>query len=204
MTRRAATALALAAALVAAAGCGDSDATGPVPEARAEAAAATAERTPTRRPRAVVEDCSTRSMADFPGAFVDPGNVVAAPLVWVGAAYTPPEVVREFGGNKLMLLVANGHRVTLQLSRRTHRVAALAYGPLPQGEVRHRDAHRAVTFIACRHGEPSGSSIDGLAVTFWSGFVLAREPACVPVHAWVDDEPAPRRLVLGMGVRRCA
>ena len=205
MTGRAATALAFA-AIAANAGCGGSERSDPVPEARAEAAASVAasERTPSRRPRAVVEDCSTRSMADFPGAFADSGNVVAAPLVWVGAAYTPPDVVRKFGGNKFMLLVANGHRVTLQLSRRTRRVAALAYGPLPQGEVRHRDAHRAVTFIACRHGEPSGSSIDGLAVTFWSGFVLAREPACIPVHAWVDDEPVPRRLVLRMGVRRCA
>jgi hypothetical protein len=200
MTRQAAAVLALAAI---AAGCGGSDTSDPLPEARGEAAAATYERTPTRRPPAVADTCATRSMADFPGAFVDSSNVVAGPLVLVGAAYTPPDVVREFGGNKIMVLVANGHRVTLQLSRRTHRVAALAYGPLPQGEVRHGDAHRAVAFRACGFDRRSGSSIDGLAVTFWSGFVLARKPACIPLYAWIDDEPVPRRIVLRMGVRRC-
>ena len=184
MARRLMTILALAAA---ATGCGGSGGAAPAP---AEPASETM---PAERPHAVVEDCSTRSFARFPGAFADPRNVVEGPLVLVGAAYTPPDVVREFGGNKFPLLVAAGHRVTLQLSRSTHRVAALAYGPLPQGEIRHRDAHRAVTFVACRRGGP----------TFWSGFVLAREPACVPIRAWVDDEPAPRRVVLRMGVRRC-
>jgi hypothetical protein len=196
MTRQAATAIALAA--ITAAGCGGSGApdraASPEPTAAAaEATVAAAERVPVERPRAVVEDCSTRSFADFPGAFANPDNVVEGPLAMIGAAYTPPDVVREFGGNKFPLLVVAGHRVTLELTRRTHKVAALAYGPLPQGEIRHRDAHRAVTFIACRRGDP----------TFWSGFVLAREPACVPLYAWIDDEPAPRRIVLRMGVRRC-
>lgn len=185
-------------AAAACAGCGGADARDPA------ATVSAAERAPTARPHAVVENCSTRSEADFPGAFADSRNVVAGPLVIVGAAYTPPDVVREFGGNKFMVLVAAGHRVTLQLTRRTRRVAGLAYGPLPQGEVRLRDAHRAVAFRACRRGRPSGSSVDGRAVTFWSGFVLAREPACLPLYAWIDDEPRPRRLVLGMGVRRCA
>jgi hypothetical protein len=169
----------------AAAGCGGSGDPAPATPA--------AETMPSRRPHAVVEDCSTRSFARFPGAFADPRNVVEGPLVLVGAAYTPPAVVREFGGNKFPLLVAAGHRVTLEVARRTHRVAALAYGPLPQGEIRHADGHRAVTFVACRRGR----------LTFWSGFVLAREPACIPIHAWVDDEPVPRRVVLRMGVRRC-
>jgi hypothetical protein len=202
--RRQATALALAAA-AGAAGCGGSDA--PAPDRRAEppdATFAVADGAPAVRPRAVVEDCSTRSEADFPGAFADSGNVVLGPLVLVGAAYTPPDVVREFGGNKFPLLVAAGHRVTLQLTRRTHRVAGLGYGPLPQGEVGLRDSHRAVTFKACGHREPSGSSSDALAVTFWSGFVVTRRPACVPLYAWVDDEPYPRRVTLRMGVRRCA
>jgi hypothetical protein len=204
MTSRKATALALTA--VVAAGCSGSDARAP-DNGAAEAAAtvAGAERVPSQRPRAVVADCSMRSGADFPGAFVDSRNLVLGPLVWVGAAaYTPPDVVRRFGGNKFMLLVANGHRVTLQLSRRTRRGAGLAYGPLPQGEIGVEDAHRAVTLQACRRGEPSGSSIDSLAVTFWSGFVVTRRPACVPVYAWIDDEPHPRRVVVRMGVRRCA
>jgi hypothetical protein len=185
----------LALTLAAAAGCGGSDARAPDrATAPPEATVAAAERAPAKRPRAVVEDCSTRSEADLPGAFADPRNVVLGPLVLVGAAYTPPEVVREYGGDKIPALVVAGHRVTLQLSRRTRRVAGLAYGPLPQGEVRHRDAHRAVAFRACAHGD----------VTFWSGFVLARAPACVPLYAWVDEEPVPRRATLRMGVRRCA
>jgi hypothetical protein len=185
MTRRPLTALALAAA--AGGGCGGSDARSP------ERPAAAAERAPAQRPRAVFEDCSTRSEADFPGAYADPANVVVGPLALVGAAYTPADVVEEFGGNKFPLLVVGGHEVTLQLSRRTHRVAGLAYGPLPQGELRLRDSHRAVRFVACAQG-----------ITFWSGGVVAREPACVPLHVWVDDEPVPRRVTLRMGVRRCA
>jgi hypothetical protein len=187
MTRRLLSALALAAA--AAGGCGGSDASAPD---RPAATVATAERAPAQRPRAVVEDCSTRSEADFPGAYAEPANVVVGPLALVGAAYTPPDVVEEFGGNKFPLLVTAGHRVTLQLSRRTHRVAGLAYGPLPQGEIHLGDSHRAVTFVACAYG-----------ITFWSGAVVAREPACVPLHVWVDDEPVPRRVTLRMGVRRC-
>src|SRR5215207_720881 len=57
------------------------------------------------RPRGVVEDCSTRSEASFPGAFTDAHNVVVGPLVFIGAAYTPPSTVREFGGNKFPALV---------------------------------------------------------------------------------------------------
>jgi hypothetical protein len=190
MRYRQARALALAAA--AGAGCGGAEPRAPDRPAAAQAVAA-AERAPAQRSRAVFEDCSTRSEADFPGAYADPANVVVGPLALVGAFYTPPDVIEEFGGNKFPLLVVGGHEVTLQLSRRTHRVAGLGYGPLPQGEVRLRDSHRAVRFVACAHG-----------ITFWSGGVVAREPACVPLHVWVDDEPVPRRVMLRMGVRRCA
>ena len=192
--------VALAAAALGAAGCAES----PEQEATAPAATVAAvERAPSQRPDAVVADCSMRSMADFPDAFVAPDSIVAGPLVIVRGRYTPPETVAEFGGDKIPVLVAPGHRVTLQLTRDAHRVAALAYGPLPQGEIEHRDAHRAVTFEACKRGEESGSRAGGNEVTFWMGFMLAREPACVPLYAWIDDEPVTRRVVLGMGVRRC-
>src|SRR5918998_1379426 len=132
---------AIGAALVAAAGCGDAD--DREREAQAQPPAATvaaAERAPARHPKAVVVDCSLRSMADFPDALANPDNIVAGPLVIAGAAYTPADTLREFGGDKVPVLVAPGHRVTLALTRRAHRVAALAYGPLPHGEIRHRDA----------------------------------------------------------------
>jgi hypothetical protein len=130
--------------------------------------------------------------------------VVVGPLVLVGAAYTPPDTVREFGGNKFPALVRAGHRVTVAVSRRTRRVASLGYGPLPEGvELTPRDGHRVVTFIACRRGRPSGSTADGRPVTFWSGFVLTASPRCVPLEVWVDDERSPRRTALRMGRSRC-
>jgi hypothetical protein len=69
-----------------------------------------------------------------------------------------------------------------------------------------------MTFVACRPGKPtrsyrpegpSGSYADGEPVTFWSGFVLARRPVCVPLQVYVDDRPWPRRAVIDMGAGRC-
>jgi hypothetical protein len=155
-------------------------------------------------PHAVVEDCSTRSEAGFPAAFSDPHNVVVGPFALVGAAYTPPSTVRDYGGNKFPALVRAGHRVTVAVARPARRVAGLGYGPLPEGvELAPRDGHAVVTFIACGPGERSGSAADGRPVTFWSGFVLTRSPRCVPLDVWVDDEPSPYRTALRMGVRRC-
>jgi hypothetical protein len=158
--------------------------------------------------RGALEDCSTRSEANFPGAFGDPGNLVVGPLVLVGGAYTPASTVHEFSGNKFPLLVEAGHTVTVRLGERAPRSAGLAYGPLPQGETKLRDTYRSVTFVACRPGRaprhyspdgPSGSQADGVAVTFWSGFVLTRAPACIPLDVYVDDEPSPRRVGLPLG-----
>jgi hypothetical protein len=153
-------------------------------------------------PIGAVADCSTRSGARFPGAFTHPNNLVVGPLAMIGAGGAPL-FSPVFGGNKFPLLVKAGHRVTIELSARTRKTAGLAYGPLPQGEVHLRDAHRIVTFIACPRGEPSGSSTDGQAVTFWSGGVLATSAQCVPLQVWVDDAPQPRRVVLHLGTRRC-
>jgi hypothetical protein len=153
-------------------------------------------------PRGVVEDCSTRSEARFPGAFTNSRNLVVGPLVLIGAGGSPGWG-HTSRGNKFPLLVRAGHRVTMELSTRTRKVAGLAYGLLPEGQVHLRDAHRVVTFIACRRGESSGSSADGRPVTFWSGGVLARSPRCVPLLVWVDAAPSPRRAVIRFGVRRC-
>lgn len=124
------------------------------------------------------------------------------PLVLIGGTYTDASTVREFGGNKFPLLVKAGHTVTVQVAPRGRRVAGLAYGPLPEGETLMRDTYTSVTFVACRPGGPSGSSADGVAVTFWSGFVLTRNPACVPLNVYVDNEPSPRHVGLSLG-RRC-
>jgi hypothetical protein len=187
------------------AACGESERDDTAREAAARTPApASAQGAPRKRPHGVVEDCSTRSEASFPGAFSVPDNVVVGPFVLDGAANTRPETVREYGGDKFPVLVRAGHRVTVALSRRTRRVAGLGYGPLPEGvELSPRDGHRVVTFIACRRDEPSGSTADGEPVTFWSGFVLTASPRCVPLEVWVDDEPSPRQTALRMGVSRC-
>jgi hypothetical protein len=166
------------------------------------AMAVMAETTPAKPPRGVVENCSTRSEAAFPGAFANKSNLVVGPLVLTGARGSPP-FAPSFHGQKFPLLVSAGHRVTLALSPRTRKFAALGYGPLPQGDVGVRDAHRVVTFIACRRGEPSGSEADGEAVTFWSGGVLSTGPRCVPISVWVDGADQPRRIVIRLGVARC-
>lgn len=156
-------------------------------------------------PHGVVENCRTQSGARFPGAFTSPRNLVVGPLALIGAGGTPQFVSDSTGTEgfqKFPLLVKENHRVTVELSQRTRRGAGLAYGPLPQGEVRLPDAHRLVTFIACRNGK-SASRADGQPVTFWSGSVLARSPRCVPLLVWLDNRPAPRRTVIRLGVRNC-
>jgi hypothetical protein len=194
-------AAALAGMALALAACGGAE-TGDAPSRAA--ASEPAENAPRPRSRAAVEDCSTRSEASFPGAFSNPDNVVVGPLVIVGAAVTAAITVREYGGDKLPVLVRAGHRVTLALSRRTRRVAGLGYGRLPEGvELEPRDGHRVVEFIACEPGGPSQSTAAGQRVTFWSGFVLTRTLGCVPIDVRVDDERSPRRVVLAMGVPRC-
>jgi hypothetical protein len=155
--------------------------------------------------------CSTRSEANFPGAFTSPDNLVVDPLVLIGGAFTDANTVREFDGNKFPLLVKAGHTVTVRLAGRGRRVAGLAYGPRPQGKSTLRNSYRSVTFVACRPGTPtrryspngpSGSYADDVAVTFWSGFVVARRPACIPLDVYLDDAPSPRRVGLALG-RRC-
>jgi len=155
------------------------------------------------RPVGVVADCSSQSGGSFPGAFIKPRNLVVGPLALIGASGTSV-FADSFGGQKFPLLVRAGHRVTVELSRRTRLGAGLAYGPLPQARpVRLRDGHRVMSFIACRRGERSRTRVDGRPVTFWSGGVLARSPRCVPLLVWVDAEPSPRRAVIRLGVRRC-
>ena len=153
-------------------------------------------------PRGALENCMTRSEAQFPGGFTNPRNLVVGPLALTGARGNPAWA-STFHGNKFPLLVKAGHRVTLALSARTRKFAGLAYGPLPQGDVRVRDAHRVVTFVACRSDEPSGSAADGEAVTFWSGGVLSTTPRCVSLLVWIDGAKSPRRAVIRLGVTRC-
>jgi hypothetical protein len=136
-------------------------------------------------------DCSTQSQADFPGAYSRPANLVVGPLAMIGAAgFTDARTVREFGGNKFPLLVRAGHTVTVRVADG----ASLTYGGLPEGKT-----FQSITFAACRAGR-SSSHADGAEVTFWSGFVRTRAPACIPLDISVDGAPA-RRVAISLGVR---
>jgi hypothetical protein len=147
------------------------------------------------------EDCSTRSEANFGAAFQSSDNLVVGPLALVGGGtFTSPSQARR-GGQKYPLLVKAGHRVVLEIPARARDFSALGYGPLPQGEVRLRDGHPRVTFVACGRGEHSGSTA-GVPVTFWSGFVLVNAPRCVPLDVVVDDEATLRRVTVELG-RHC-
>ena len=185
------------------ASCGGSDPTTATPVRDGSGTARVT--VPASHPHGVVEDCSTRSWAEFGGAFTDSANLVVGPLALVGAGRPTPAVgversivERGYGGNKFPLLVRQGHIVTLQVPEGARGFATLGYGPLPQGEMRFHDGHDTVTFLACGIDEPSGSNADG-PVTFWSGGVLVRKPSCVPLDVYVDDEPAPRRVEVELG-----
>ena len=156
------------------------------------------------RPHGVVVGCRSQSGYDFADARTNPDNIVVGPLIITNAVYTEPETIREFGGDKIFVLVEPGHRVTFALSRQTYRIASLGYGPLPQEvELTPQDGHQVVTFRPCPAGR-AWSSADGKPVTFWSGFMLTDTLFCMPIDVWVDDEPEPLRIALGMGVRDCA
>jgi hypothetical protein len=162
---------------------------------------------PTEKPGpGVKETCATRSEADFGKPFADSRNHVVGPFVLVGGAeFTTPSVVRSVKGQKFPVLVRAEHRVTLVIPEEARAFAGLGYGPLPQGEITLEEAHTRVTFVACPADEPSYSQPGRRvgATTFWSGFVVAHEPHCVPLDVWVDDETTPQRIVLELGVRPC-
>src|SRR3954452_5118020 len=134
--------------------------------------------------------CTMQSSASFPRAFTSPDNLVVGPLVMVGAGrLTDAETVRRFGGNKFPLLVAAGHRVRVDLPRRT---TSMHYASI-------KGNHRAFSFRACARGLSTGG---GRRVTFWSGFVLTTVPQGVPLPFSFDGEPCVRRARIPLG-RRC-
>ena len=163
------------------------------------------------RARGAVEDCSTSQ--GWPGGsvreYTSRWNRVVGPLALEGAGLMLG-YAESVGGNKLLVHVRGGHRVTLELSRETRMDVGLAFGS-PLGATRAskwnlRNTRRVVTFSACQRGERSGLSEDysEWPVTAWVGWLLASSPRCVPLLVWVDDEPSPRRTVIRFGVPSCA
>jgi len=190
---------------VALATSGRAETAAPAKQTASPTATTTSRAAARERPRGVVEDCSRIAGVMASREFTLQRNLVVGPLAILHAGRTLAYVGGVDGiGNKLFVLVKGGHRVTLELTRRTRRDVGLGFGPLPEGEVRLRDTRRVVTFIPCRRGErPPGSIPDAWPVSGWVGFLLARSPQCVPLLVWVDDEPSPRRAVIRFGVPSC-
>jgi hypothetical protein len=156
------------------------------------------------RPVGAPATCRHQSSAGFPKSARD---LVVGPLVLIGArAYSPPNVIRTFGGQKYPAVLLAGHRVTVELSRTARRASSLLYADdhwhIPDGERTVGDGHRVVEFRSCP-GHRAASSYDGRKATFWSGFVLTSAPRCLTLRVWVDDGRTPRRAHLPLG-KRCA
>jgi len=150
--------------------------------------------------------CASRSAAPFPGAFTNPANLVAGPLVLVGARgarYAHPDLIRRFGGVKSPVLVRAGHTVTVRIVRGAQHSRLDYHAGATAGHPAFRSLPRSVRFVACRDDERSGSNVDGRPVTFWSGFIaLSRAPACVLLEITADGAP-PREVPLAFGRRSC-
>jgi hypothetical protein len=191
-------AVAAATALVVVLAVGDRD---PEPAASSAPRTTSPDRVVVNPLNGVMENCNTRSEADFGPAFTDPANLVVGPLAMIGgASFTDPSTVRRVHGEKYPVLVKAGHRVTIEVPPGAREFTLLGYGPLPQGEITLAVAHERVTFVACAPGEPSGSRAGG-PVTFWSGGLVANEPHCVVLDVFVDGERKPRRVFVELGAR---
>lgn len=155
------------------------------------------------RPRGVVEGCwSISGFGESRRDFRLRQNLVVGPLALRHAGVMLPWWKT---GQKLFVEVKGGHRVTLELSRRTRRDAGLGFVP-PRDPFQWTvsSARRVVTFIACQRGEKPATDIpDAWPVTGWVGSLNARSPRCVPLLVWVDDEPTPRHAVIPYGVSDC-
>jgi hypothetical protein len=156
------------------------------------------------RPEGAPATCRHQSSAGFPKST---RNLVVGPLVLIGArAYSPPTVIRTFGGQKYPAVLLAGHRVTVELSRAARRSTSLLYADdhwnLPDGRRTVGDGHRVIEFRACPPGR-AGSSYDGRKATFWSGFVLTSVPRCLKLRVWIDDARTPQRVHVPVG-KRCA
>jgi hypothetical protein len=146
--------------------------------------------------------CEHQSEASFPGAYRNRRNLRVGPLVLVGGRTDDtPETIRNLGGQKYPALVAAGHTVKIEISRRARRTHSFSYADSTHGTRDVERGVRAVTFERCSRRE-ADSDASGRRVTFWSGFILAAAPRCLSVKVWVDGARTPRRARLPMG-RRC-
>jgi hypothetical protein len=150
--------------------------------------------------------CDSQSEASFPQAFSGPEHLVVGPLAfWHLREIEDATVVnlREHDGWKSPALVRPGHTVTVSVGRSARSYARLQYVHVPGRDPSDLQAFpHTVRFKSCSRRRAQ-SDVDGHPVTFWSGFVVIRKAACLPLTIRVDRR-RPRHRVLSVADAECS
>jgi hypothetical protein len=150
--------------------------------------------------------CANQSEASFPHAFSGPEHLVVGPLsFWHMREIEDATVenLREHDGWKSPALVRPGHTVTVSIGRSARSYARLQYVHVPGHDPSDlRTLPHTVRFKSCSRRRAL-SDVDGHPVTFWSGFVVIRKAACLPLTIRVD-RGRPRHRVLSVAGAECA
>jgi hypothetical protein len=150
--------------------------------------------------------CDSQSEASFPHAFSGPGHLVVGPLAFWHLREIEDATVenlRAHDGWKSPALVRPDHTVTVSVGRSARSYARLQYVHVPGRDPSDLRAFpHTVRFKSCSRRRAL-SDVDGHPVTFWSGFVVIRKAACLPLEIRVDRR-RPRHRVLSVGGAECA
>lgn len=150
--------------------------------------------------------CDSQSEASFPNAFSGPEHLVVGPLAFWHLREIEDATVanlRQHDGWKSPALVRPGHTVTVSVDRSTRSYARLSYGHVPGRDPSDlRTLPHTVRFKSCGRRRAL-SDVDGHPVTFWSGFVVIRKAACLPLTIQVDRR-RPRHRALPVAGAECA
>jgi hypothetical protein len=152
--------------------------------------------------------CAQASEGHFRNAYDRTDNIVVGPLSLVGAGRLAQEAseaeLRRAGGYKIPLLLRPGRSALISIDRRDRDIARLSYREVRYGRPAFASLPAVMRFESCDPGHGPRSVADGMAVTFWSGFVvLHRSPACVRTSIAIDGGRA-RVRTLRFGTRRCS
>jgi len=150
--------------------------------------------------------CASQSKASFPQAFSRPEHLAVGPLAFWHLREIDDATVenlREHDGWKSPALVRPGHTVTVSVGRSARSYARLQYVHVPGRDPSDLRAFpHTVRFKSCSRRRAQ-SDVDGRPVTFWSGFVVIRKAACLPLTIRVDRR-RPRHRELSVADAECA
>lgn len=153
---------------------------------------------------AFVRSCETRVYGTL-GRDWRSRSVIVGPIAFVGAPgyadYRPRDLVsgRRHHTVKVLVVVASGQTVTVEVAPEAAARASLAYDPDDFDPERVDGGHSAVTFSAC----PEATSLTGRSGTQFNGGIVVSEPGCVPLLVRLNGAGSPRRSVVSVGGGRC-